>query len=142
MHSRGVGRLAPPSPQKKALENRYRVEMQVHSPIFQGQLRKNQTDIVNSFQKYSFQICSFSHKKVWVILDFFTDRTFFLPCTLPCKLKKIVLTKKPLNYCSLKVTKFHGDIVKNERARTKKLQGGAKRPPPLSSLFRVKPKFN
>ena len=31
---------APP-PWKKALENRYRVEMHVHSPIFQGQLIEN-----------------------------------------------------------------------------------------------------
>ena len=28
------------APQKKALENRYRVQMHVHSPIFQGQLRE------------------------------------------------------------------------------------------------------
>ena len=62
---------------------------------------------------------------------------FFPPCTLPYKLKKnIFFTKNPLNYYSLKVTKFHDDSVKNESARTKKLQGrGAKRPP---SLFRVK----
>ena len=47
-------------------------------------------------------------------------------------LKNIVLTKNPLNYYSLKVTKFkfHGDSV---NARTKKLRGGA---PP--SLFMVK----
>ena len=29
-----------------------------------------------------------------------------------------------------KVNEFQGDSVKNESARTKKLQGGAKRPPP------------
>ena len=64
---------------------------------------------------------------------FFTDRTFIPPCTLPYKLKKnIFLTKNPLNYYSLKVTKFHGDSVKNESAKTKKNYGGggAKRPPP------------
>ena len=49
---------------------------------------------------------------------------FFPPCTLPYKLKEnIFVTKIPLNYFSLKVTKFHGDSVKNESARTKKLQG-------------------
>ena len=32
----GAGRPRPP-PLKKALEIRYRVEMPVHSPIFQGQ---------------------------------------------------------------------------------------------------------
>ena len=29
------------------------------------------------------------------------------------------ITKNPLNYFSLKVTKFHGDSVKNQSARTK-----------------------
>ena len=31
-----------------------------------------------------------------------------------------MLTKNPLNYYSLKVTKFHDDSVKNKSARTKK----------------------
>ena len=35
MYSLG-GYFAPPSSRKNALENRYRVEMHVHSPIFQG----------------------------------------------------------------------------------------------------------
>jgi len=76
--------------------------------------------------------------KLCAILDFFfTYWTFFPPCTLHYKSKKYFLTKNPLNYYSLKVTKFHGDSVKNKSARTKKLQeGGAERPPP--SLFRVK----
>ena len=34
------GRLAPPSLRKRPLDNRYRVEMHVHSPIFQGQLKE------------------------------------------------------------------------------------------------------
>jgi len=38
MYSLGGGRLAPSPPEKKALENRYRIEMPVHSPIFHGQL--------------------------------------------------------------------------------------------------------
>ena len=48
------------------------------------------------------------------------------------KKNRFFAKKKPLNYYSLKVTTFHGDSVKNESARTKKLQRG---PPPL---FRVK----
>ena len=44
----GVTFGAPP-PYKKALENRYRVEMHVPSAIFQDQLKeKNQTDNFNS----------------------------------------------------------------------------------------------
>ena len=52
----------------------------------------------------------------------------FPPCTLPYKSKK--LTKNPLNYYSLKVTKFHGDSVKNESAWTKKTTGGRQTSPP------------
>ena len=40
-----------------------------------------------------------------------------------------MLRKHPLNYYSLKVTKFHGDSVKNESDSTKKTTGGAERPP-------------
>ena len=43
--------------------------------------------------------------------------------------KKYFLTQNPLNYYSLKVINFHGDSVKNESTRTKKLQRGAKRTP-------------
>ena len=42
----------------------------------------------------------------------------------------ICLAKNPLNYYSLKVTKIYGDSVKNESARTKKLQGGGRQTPP------------
>ena len=38
MYSLGGAFGAPP--RKKALENRYRVEIHVHSPIFQGQLKE------------------------------------------------------------------------------------------------------
>ena len=41
-------------------------------------------------------------------------------------------TKNPLNFFILKVKKFHGDSVKNESDRAKKLEGAP------SSLFRVK----
>ena len=54
---------------------------------------------------------------------FFFSQTglFFRPVPYPMNLKKnIFLTKNPLNYYSLKVTKFHGDSVKNKSARTKK----------------------
>ena len=37
---------------------------------------------------------------------------------------RIFLTKNPLNFFLLNVTKFHGDSVKNESARTKKTKGG------------------
>jgi len=64
-------------------------------------------------------------------LDFFHRPYFFQPFTLPYKLKKnIFLQKNPLNYFSLKVTTFYSDSVKNESARTKKLQGGRQTPPP------------
>ena len=38
MYSLGGGHLAPPL--KKAIENRYMVEMHAHSPIFHGQLKE------------------------------------------------------------------------------------------------------
>ena len=62
------------------------------------------------------------------------DRIFSRPVPYPINEKKN-LTKNPLNYYSLKVTKFHGDSVKNESARTKKTTEGAPNAPPL---FRVK----
>ena len=56
---------------------------------------------------------------------FSKDRTFFRAEPNP------VHEKNPLNYYSLKVTKIHGDGVKNESAKTKtKTTGGAKRPSP------------
>jgi len=39
----GGGAFGAP-PLEKALENRYRVEMQVHSPIFHGQFREKKID--------------------------------------------------------------------------------------------------
>ena len=65
---------------------------------------------------------------------FFLHTTDFLPLEPYPMHKKI--TKNPLNYYLLKVKKFHGESVKKKSARAKKLEGGAKRPPP--SLFRVK----
>ena len=52
------------------------------------------------------------------------------------------LTKSPLNYYSLKVTKFHGDSVKNESASAKKLEGGGAKlaPSPLFIGLNVKKK--
>jgi len=46
--------------------------------------------------------------------------------------------KNVLNIYILKVTKFHGDSVKNEGARAKKLEGEGLQMPPPPSLFRVK----
>ena len=48
--------------------------------------------------------------------------------TLCIKIQNI--TKKPLNFYSLKVTKFHSDSVKNKSARPKQLEGGGHKPPP------------
>ena len=42
-------------------------------------------------------------------------------------LKKKNLTRNPLNYYSLKVTKFHRESVKNESARTKNYKGERER---------------
>ena len=56
-------------------------------------------------------------KKLWAILDFFSQtRLFFRPVPYPINKKKI--TRNPLNYDLLKVTQFHGDSVKNKSART------------------------
>ena len=76
------------------------------------------------------------HKKVTAQFRFFflTDWTFFRPVPYPVTINKRILKKNPLNYYSLKVTKFHGDKVKNESARTKKLRGGLKRPLPPAFL--------
>ena len=74
-------------------------------------------------------------KKLWAILDFFSQtRLFFRPVPYPINKKKF--TKNPLNYDLLKVTQFHGDSVKNKSARTKQLQGGGGCQTPR--LFRVK----
>ena len=63
---------------------------------------------------------------------FFFLRLDFLRA-LPNPMHKKKFTKNPLNYYSLKVTKFHDGSVKNESARIKKIQegGGAKRPQPV-----------
>ena len=42
-----------------------------------------------------------------------------------------LVTKNPLNYFILKVTKFHGNCVKNESARTKNYRGRQTSPPRL-----------
>ena len=56
---------------------------------------------------------------------FFTDRTFFHTVFYPINFEKYVLTKNPLNYYLLKVTKFHGDSFENESARSKKNYSGS-----------------
>ena len=50
------------------------------------------------------------------------------------------LKKNPLNFFLLKVTKFHGDSVKTESARTKPTYrgGGALNDPPPTRLFMAK----
>ena len=86
-----------------------------------------------SFQNIVFNLYLQSQKNLGYII-FFSQTGFF---SVLYKLKeKYFLKKNPLNYYTLKVTKFHGDSVKNESARTKQIQGGANVPPPLH-LFRV-----
>ena len=83
-----------------------------------------------ALKKYSLQICSFSRKKLWAILEFFFPNwTFSALYSTLCVKKKLIIQKKSSNYYSLKVTKFHGDSVKNESSWTKKTTRGAKRPP-------------
>ena len=63
----------------------------------------------------------------------FTDRTFFRPVvTVPYPInKKNIVFKTSFKSLFIKShTKFHGDSVKNESARTKNYRGGAKRPTP------------
>ena len=100
------------------VKNKYLSVTLVSTPIFQGLLKK-----------YSFQICSFSHKKC---VDYF--RLFFTHSGLFTALCPTLCIKNPLNYYWLKVNKFYGGIVKNESARTKKTRGGAKRPLPPARL--------
>ena len=78
-----------------------------------------------AFQKYNFRS-----------VDLVTKPVPYL-ATL-CIEKKIILERNPLNFYSLKVTKFRSDSVKNESVRTKKIQGGRQTqnaPPPR--LFKV-----
>ena len=73
--------------------------------------------------------------KLWAILDFFHRPDFFPPCPYPINKNKNFFSKNVLNYYSLKVTKFHGDSVKNESATTKKTTGGrCVKPPPSACL--------
>ena len=95
------------------------------------QISKGYTCFYNHFSKefQIFRYVALVTKKVMHYLRFFFDRPgFFPPCTEPYALK-IFFYKNPLNYFSLKITKFHSDSVKNESTRTKKA-------PPC--LFRVK----
>ena len=62
---------------------------------------------------------------------FFFQRLDFFSALYPIKLKNKNFNKKSFKLLFIKVEKFHGDSVKNESARTKKLQGGgAKHSPP------------
>ena len=88
------------------------------------------------FKKIVFRSVAFVIKKLWAILDFYTDRDFYRPVFYPINKKNKKITKNPfyLNFYLLKIKKFYGDSVKNKSARTKKLEGGAKRPPPPACL--------
>ena len=65
------------------------------------------------FKNIVFRYVALVTKKLWAILDFFPKTGLFL-ALFPTQCIYI-FTKNPLNYFSLKVTKFHDDSVKNER---------------------------
>ena len=68
------------------------------------------------FKNIVFRYVALVTKKLWAILDFFSkDRTFLALYPTLCIEKIFFFTKNPLNYLSLKVTKFHDYSVKNER---------------------------
>ena len=89
---------------KKLVLNRYESLTHVSISIFQGLFR----NIV------------FRYVALVTILNSFYQRPEFPRCTQPNNALKNFFTKNPLNYFSLKVTKFHDDSDKNESARTKK----------------------
>jgi len=63
--------------------------------------------------------------------DFFSQTgLFFRPVPYPINFKKNIFNKNPLNYYSLKVTKFHGDCVKMRLLGQKKTTGWAPNAPP------------
>ena len=64
------------------------------------------------FKDIVFSTVALVTQKSWAILDFIFR--FF---------STLYLQKNPLNYFSLKVTKFHGDSVKNESVKGQKNTG-------------------
>ena len=98
----------------------------VSTPIFQ-----------RLFRNMVFRYVALVIKKVKCYFRFFFTQTVLFTALYPTLCIKNIKKnyKNSLNYYLLKVKKFHGDSVKNDSARAKKLEGGAKRPPPL---FRLK----
>ena len=87
--------------------NKYQSMTHVYKYIFQG-----------LFKNIVFRSVALVTKNVWAILDiFFTDLTFF----------------RPINYYSLKVTKFNGDIVSKIRV-IKQITTGGRQTPACSGL--------
>ena len=75
-----------------------------------------------------FQSVALVTKKLWAILVFFTDRTFFPPCTLTYKFfKKYFFNKKSFKLLSLITV-----IVSKIRVLGQKLKGAPNAPPPAS----------
>ena len=78
------------------------------------------------------RFCSFSHKKVMGYFRFFSQTgLFFRPVLYP---KKMFFNIKFFKLLFIKITKFHGDSVKNENARTKNYRGAPNAPPPAACL--------
>jgi len=82
--------------------NKYQSVTHVSSYIIQG-----------LFENMVFRSVALVTKQLWAILVFFSHTgLFFRPVTYLINLKKYFLTKNPLNYYSLTVTKFPIDSVK------------------------------
>ena len=73
------------------------------------------------FKNIVFRSVALVTKKLWTILDFFHRPDFFSVLWLypTLSIKKIFVNKIYFKLFSLKVTKFYGDIIKNESTRTK-----------------------
>ena len=97
--------------------------MHVSACIFQG-----------LFKNIVFGYVALVTKKLMGYLRFFSQTGLFSALYSTLQIKKFFLTKNLLNYYSIKVTKFHGDSVKNESARIEKHGGSTKRPPSCLGL--------
>ena len=90
-----------------------------------------------AFQKYSFQICSFSHKNVvgYFRFFFYTLQTFYRPVPYPMRQKKKKINKKILKITIYEKSKNYTVIVTKMRVLGQKTRGGGgrqapKAPPP------------
>ena len=97
----------------------------VSTPIFQG-----------LFKIIVFRSAALVIKKLRAILDFFYTHSRLFTALYPTLCVKKKFTKESFKLLVMKSQKFHGDSVKNESARAKKLEGG-RQSPPSPSFYRV-----